>query len=167
MSSDEHGTLLSWYRLPPPLGNYPYDLTWPPRMDMHPRIGHRPNDPDLNGPVDWLAPTITYFNIFLFFSSKNYFLISTNQICFLFQKYKNFFFFLISILKSKFLKIENKNYYQTSPHHLVLTWVICLVGPNNFWPWPFFTLEPKARAEEEYSRGCVIKVQIVLRHSRG
>ena len=41
------------------------------------------------------------------------------------------------------------------------------VGPNNLWPWPIFTLGPKARAEEGYSRGWVIKVQTVLRHSQG
>ena len=42
-----------------------------------------------------------------------------------------------------------------------------IVGPNNLWPWPILTLGPKARAEEWYSRGWVIEVQIVLRHSRG
>ena len=42
-----------------------------------------------------------------------------------------------------------------------------IVGPNNLWPWPIFTLGPKARVEEGYSRGWVIKVQIVLRYSRG
>ena len=30
-----------------------------------------------------------------------------------------------------------------------------------------FTLGPKARAEVEYSRGHIIKVQVALRHSRG
>ena len=40
------------------------------------------------------------------------------------------------------------------------------MGPNNLWPWPTFTLGPKARAEEGYSRGHIIKVQVTLRHSR-
>ena len=44
---------------------------------------------------------------------------------------------------------------------------ICCVEPKNLWPWPIFTLGPKARAEEGYSRGRVIKIQVVLRHSRG
>ena len=42
-----------------------------------------------------------------------------------------------------------------------------IVGFNNLWLWPIFTLGPKARAEKGYSRGRVIKVRVVLRHSRG
>ena len=42
-----------------------------------------------------------------------------------------------------------------------------IVGPKKLWPWPVFTLGPKARAEEGYSQGRVIKVQVVLRHNRG
>ena len=45
--------------------------------------------------------------------------------------------------------------------------IIVLVGSKNLWPCPIFTLGPKARAEEGYSRERVIKVQVVLRHSRG
>ena len=41
-----------------PLGNCLNDLTRSPRADMHPRMGHRPNNPDLNGPIDRMAPTV-------------------------------------------------------------------------------------------------------------
>ena len=41
------------------------------------------------------------------------------------------------------------------------------VGPKKLWPWPVFTLGPKARVEEGYSRGRVIKVQVVLTYNRG
>ena len=45
--------------------------------------------------------------------------------------------------------------------------VYIIVGSNNLRPWPISTLGLKARAEKGYGRGWVIKVQIVLRHSRG
>ena len=41
-----------------PLQQLPYDLTWPPRMDMRPRMGHRPNNPELYGPINRTVPTI-------------------------------------------------------------------------------------------------------------
>ena len=29
--------------------------------------------------------------------------------------------------------------------------IIDFVGPDNLWPWPIYSLGPKARAEEGYS----------------
>ena len=37
--------------------------------------------------------------------------------------------------------------------------IIRLVGPNSLWPWPIYSLRPKARAEKGYSPGSVIQVQ--------
>ena len=34
-----------------------------------------------------------------------------------------------------------------------------IVGPNSWWPWPIYSLGPKARAEKGYSSGSVIQVQ--------
>ena len=36
---------------------------------------------------------------------------------------------------------------------------ILIVGPNSSWPWPIYSLGPKARAEKGYSPGLVIQVQ--------
>ena len=33
------------------------------------------------------------------------------------------------------------------------------MGPNSLWPWPIYSLGPKARAEKGYSPGSVIQVQ--------
>ena len=33
------------------------------------------------------------------------------------------------------------------------------MGPNSLWPWPIYSLGPKARAEKGYSPGSVIPVQ--------
>jgi len=57
--------------------------------------------------------------------------------------------------------------YSKCDVHDTIIIVYTNVGPNNLWPWPIFTLGSKTRAEEGYSRECVIKVQIVLRDSQG
>ena len=46
------------------------------------------------------------------------------------------------------------------------------MGPNDLRPWPVYSLGPKARVEEGYSLGSVIRVQNGLgahrpRHVRG
>ena len=51
---------------------------------------------------------IKYFSIFYFFLQKPIFLISTNQTCFWFQKYKKIVFSLYS--QKQVFKIENKNW---------------------------------------------------------
>ena len=33
------------------------------------------------------------------------------------------------------------------------------MGSNNLWPWPIYSLGPKARVEEGYSSDSVIQVQ--------
>ena len=33
------------------------------------------------------------------------------------------------------------------------------MGPNNLWPWPIYSLGPKARVEESYGPGSVVQVQ--------
>ena len=50
---------------------------------------------------------------------------------------------------------------------IIVFYAIISVGPKNLWPWSTFTLGPKAPAEEGYSRGHLIKVQVTLRHSQG
>ena len=37
--------------------------------------------------------------------------------------------------------------------------IIIVVGPNDLRPWPIYSLGPKARVEEGYSLGSVIRVQ--------
>ena len=77
------------------------------------------------------------------------------------------------LLINHFRKIFNEkrkkviNIFTTfSISHKKIKNAIKTVGPNNSWPWPIFTLGPKARDEEGYSRGWVIKVQAVLGHNR-
>ena len=36
---------------------------------------------------------------------------------------------------------------------------LSIVGPNSLWPWPIYSLGPKARAEKGYSPGSLKQVQ--------
>ena len=47
----------------------------------------------------------------------------------------------------------------TSCCYLVFASIFSTVGPNNLWPWPIYSLGPKARAEKGYSPRSVIQVQ--------
>ena len=44
---------------------------------------------------------------------------------------------------------------------------VCVCGAREFVTLTHFTLGSKTRAEDGYSRGHTMKVQIALRHSRG
>ena len=54
-----------------------------------------------------------------------------------------------------------RGFLHLSTNHYVnlISIAFSFVGPNNLWPWPIYSLGPKARAEEGYSPGSVIQVQ--------
>ena len=41
----------------------------------------------------------------------------------------------------------------------IIIYIYIYVGPNDLRPWPVYSLGPKARAEEGYRPGSVIRVQ--------
>ena len=111
--------------------------------------------------TSWLL-CFFYFFIFLGLARREYFFKHFFDMIFLFLINLGDFFFLVVLPPFCF---NCASFFSTRAYSNFYKFIIS-VGPNNLWPWPIFTLGPKARAEEGYSRGWVIKVQIVLRYSR-
>ena len=102
---------------------------------------------------------------FFFFNCLVYLFILKPKFCSSYAFFFEFYTWIIWYIIFYFWIIDSfvflKNYEEDS------IWWYIVVGPNNLWPCPIFTLGPKARAKEGYSQGWVIKVQTVLRHNRG